>query len=68
LAGLVASVNLGLFGFKESLSAPFAGESIVLEIVAAVTLVAWVALDFMKETRRTEQTVRSIAVTPSRIG
>jgi hypothetical protein len=31
-------------------------------------LVAWVALDFMKETRRTEQAVRSIAVTPSRIG
>jgi hypothetical protein len=68
LAGLVASVNVGLFGFKESLSAPFARESVVLEIVAAVTLVAWVVLDFMKEPRRTEQAARSLAVTPSRIG
>src|ERR1700747_3070758 len=32
LAGLIVSVNVGLFGFKESLSAPFAVESILLEI------------------------------------
>lgn len=42
LAGLIVSVNFGLFGFKESLSAPFAVESIWMEAVAAVTLVAWV--------------------------
>lgn len=59
LSGLVASVNLGLFGFKESLSAPFAGESIALEIAAAFTLAGWVALDFMKEPRRSEHAVRS---------
>jgi hypothetical protein len=59
LAGLVASVNVGLFGFKESLSAPFAGESIALEIAAALTLAGWVALDFMKEPRRSEHAVRS---------
>ena len=38
LAGLIVSVNVGLFGFKESLSAPFSVESIVLEIAAAVTV------------------------------
>jgi hypothetical protein len=49
LAGLIVSVNLGLFGFKESLSAPFSVESIVLEIAAAVTVAAWMAVDLMKE-------------------
>jgi hypothetical protein len=52
-------VNLGLFGFKESLSAPFAGESIALEIAATFTLAGWVALDFIKEPRRSEHAVRS---------
>jgi hypothetical protein len=50
LAGLVVSVNFGLFGFKESLSAPFAVESIVVEIAAALTLVGWVMVDLMKDT------------------
>jgi hypothetical protein len=49
LAGLIVSVNFGLFGFKESLSAPFAVESIVLETAAVVTLVGWVMVDLMKE-------------------
>ena len=61
LAGLIVSVNVGLFGFKESLSAPFAGESIVLEMAAAVTLAGWIALDLMKEPRRTGQVVRTVA-------
>src|SRR5580658_3129270 len=52
LAGLIVSVNVGLFGFKESLSSPFAGESIVLEMTAALTLVGWIALDLIKETRQ----------------
>jgi hypothetical protein len=56
LAGLIVSVNAGLFGFKESLSAPFSVESIVLEIAAAVTVAAWMAVDFMKEGRHTEPT------------
>ena len=50
LAGLVVSVNFGLFGFKESLSAPFAIESIVVEIAAAVTLVGWVMVDLSRGT------------------
>lgn len=59
LTGLIVSVNVGLFGFEESLSAPFSAESIVLEIAAAVTLAAWMAVDFMKEGRQTERTGRA---------
>ena len=57
LAGLIASVNVGLFGFKESLSSPFAGESVALEMAAALTLAGWIALDLMKERHHSEQTV-----------
>lgn len=35
LGGLLVSTHGGLFGFKDSLSAPFAGESLVVEAVAA---------------------------------
>ena len=56
LAGLVVSVNFGLFGFKESLSAPFAIESIVVETTAAITLVGWVMVDLMKDTHRATAT------------
>ncbi len=51
LAGLVVSVNFGLFGFKESLSAPFAVESVVVETAAVLILVGWVMVDLMKGTR-----------------
>lgn len=36
LAGLLISVNYGLFGFRDTLSAPFAHESIVAESVVIV--------------------------------
>lgn len=49
LAGLILSVNIGLFGFKESLLAPFAVESIVLEIAAAITVGAWMVVDLVQE-------------------
>jgi hypothetical protein len=55
LAGLIVSVNVGLFGFKESLTAPFAVQSIVVEIAAAVTLAAWIAVDLMAGSRPTER-------------
>jgi hypothetical protein len=58
LAGLIVSINVGLFGFTESSSAPFVAESIVLEMAAAVTLTAWVAVDLMMESRQTERAVR----------
>ena len=62
LAGLIVSVNVGLFGFQESLSAPFSVESIILEIAAAATVAAWVAVDFMKEGRQTELTRAAAAL------
>jgi hypothetical protein len=58
LVGLIVSVNVGLFGFTESLSAPFAIESIVLEMVTAVTLTCWVAADLIIDIRQTEPAVR----------
>jgi hypothetical protein len=51
LGGLIVSVNVGLFGFKESLSAPFTVESILLEMLATVTLGAWIAVDLVQESR-----------------
>jgi hypothetical protein len=50
---LIVSINVGLFGFTESLSAPYAGESIVLEMAATVSLAGWMAVDFMMEFRPT---------------
>jgi len=61
LASLILSINVGLFGFTESLSAPFAVKSIVLEMAAALTLAGWVAADFMMESHQTELAVRGFA-------
>lgn len=44
LGALVLSLNVGLFGFKESLSASFVVESLALESAALVGLVLWAAL------------------------
>lgn len=51
LAGLVVSVNVGLFGFTESLRAPFVIESIALEVAGAASLATWVGLDLLQQTR-----------------
>jgi hypothetical protein len=61
---LIVSVNDGLFGFKESLSAPSAVESIVLEIVAVAALVARIALDLMMESPQGQRAAH--ADTPAR--
>jgi hypothetical protein len=41
LGGLIVSLNFGLFGFRESLGASFVLETIILESVGAVALLAW---------------------------
>jgi len=41
LGGLIISLNFGLFGFRESLGASFVIETIMLESVAAIALLAW---------------------------
>ena len=41
LAGLILSINVGLFGFQESIRASFVVESILLESIGSVVLLAW---------------------------
>jgi hypothetical protein len=38
IGGLLVSVNFGLFGFMDTLAAPYAGVSLVLESAGAVAL------------------------------
>jgi hypothetical protein len=45
LAALIGSINIGLFGFTESLNAPFVVESIVIETLAALALALWITID-----------------------
>jgi hypothetical protein len=45
LAALIGSINLGLFGFTESLNAPFVVESILIETLAALALGLWITVD-----------------------
>ncbi|MCU1451298.1 MAG: hypothetical protein JWP02_3468 [Acidimicrobiales bacterium] len=44
LGGLVLSINVGLFGFQESIRASFVVESILLESVGAIPLLAWTVI------------------------
>jgi hypothetical protein len=44
LGALVISINVGLFGFKESTSASFVVLSLALEAVATLTLLVWTLL------------------------
>ena len=41
LGGLILSLNVGLFGFRESFEASFVVETIILESVGALALLAW---------------------------
>ncbi len=41
LGGLIVSLNFGLFGFRESARASFVTETIILEVVGAIALLAW---------------------------
>jgi membrane-bound ClpP family serine protease len=52
LAGLILSINVGLFGFHESIGASFVVESIVLESIGAVTLVAWTVIVVQAQSKR----------------
>ena len=44
LGALLISLTVGLFGFHESISASFVTQSIVIEAIAAVALLAWTLL------------------------
>ena len=41
LGGLIVSLNFGLFGFRESTEASFVIETVILESVGALALLAW---------------------------
>ncbi len=43
-AGLLLSVHVGLFGFRESMAAPYAGMSLVVEFAGAVLLAVAAAI------------------------
>jgi hypothetical protein len=45
LAALIGSINLGLFGFTESVNAPFVVQSIATETLAALALALWITVD-----------------------
>jgi hypothetical protein len=44
IGALVISLTVGLFGFHESISASFVTESLVLESVTVLVLIAWTAI------------------------
>jgi formate hydrogenlyase subunit 4 len=50
--GLLISVNVGLFGFQESLAVPYAGTSLVVEFAGAVLLAAAAAIVLARRPRR----------------
>jgi hypothetical protein len=49
LAALIGSINTGLFGFTESLDAPFVVESMVIETMAALAVALWITVDRMAQ-------------------
>jgi hypothetical protein len=75
LAALIGSINIGLFGFTESLEAPFVVESIVIETLAALALALWITVDRMAQNQHrviklptaAEQLHRNDPLAPKRI-
>jgi hypothetical protein len=44
ILALVISLSVGLFGFRESISASYVVQSLVLESVAVIVLLSWTAV------------------------
>jgi hypothetical protein len=44
LGGLILSINVGLFGFQESIRASFVVQSMLLESIGAAILLAWTVI------------------------
>jgi hypothetical protein len=51
LGGFILSIEIGLFGFKDSFSAPYAHMAFIVEIVALVLLLAAATLSIRQTTR-----------------
>jgi hypothetical protein len=48
LGALVISLSVGLFGFRESISASYVAESLTIETITALALIAWTALSAIR--------------------
>jgi hypothetical protein len=55
LAALIVSINVHLFGFQESVHAPFVTEAILLEAVGAVVLLTWAVMVLRAQPKRTSR-------------
>ncbi len=53
LLALILSINVGLFGFQESIRASFVVETILLESLGAVALLAWTVIVLQAQSKRT---------------
>jgi membrane-bound ClpP family serine protease len=58
LVGLTLSINVGLFGFQESIRASFVVESILLESIGAISLLAWTVIVVQTQPKRRQGTHR----------
>ena len=65
MAGFLLSMAVGLFGFQDAWSAPFAKEAFLIEIMATVVLVAAAVLCLLKSAQ-TDQTDSLQAALPVR--
>jgi hypothetical protein len=52
LAALILSINVGLFGFQESIRASFVVESILLESIGAAALLSWTVIVLEAQPKR----------------
>jgi hypothetical protein len=55
LAALILSINVGLFGFQESIGLSFVVESILLESIGAAILLVWTVLVLHAQGKRRER-------------
>lgn len=61
IGALVISLTVGLFGFKESISASFVVESLVIETITALMLLGWTVLAAARLPRDPAQPAASTA-------
>jgi hypothetical protein len=69
LGALLISLGAGLFGFRESISASYVAESLVIETITVLALLGWTVLVTATPrgpTRRPRPTARSLDRGPTR--
>jgi hypothetical protein len=61
LGALLVSLTVGLFGFRESISASFVTQSLAIETIALLALLAWTALIATRPGRQPTADPRTVA-------